>query len=747
MITMGCVLLGIGTIAGGFFYYDRSQKSESLRSRAEEIASLTAKISNMDILLSDFRQKASEDERRIEKLQVEIQTMTGLNISLRDSEASNEAIRKEISVCNDAKTALEMILEQERNRVRTLTSTLNTVRNRVLNLEKAGEDKDKALESLKVELSRLETEKISEKADADRRITALEQRLGLGHTKLSEAEAGIQSRQHQIDALSRSIGEMQAQLQQAGDENQRLQTLLKKVRVDGAAKETQISYLIEEIKRTEDEAARRNAQLKNRIQENVRQIEKERAQVLSLRGQVDTDEKTQAFLEKRFFKLHEQKDQDTIEAGEQIAQLKARIAEQEDNIADKNLQLSEKDRQLTSVQSQLAALKTEMESVAMARENMSTDLFQLKAALETEQRLHKRSAAELTGLRAQTLEEQEAAEKRRINVEQQFSETKARLADARTRIKVLDDRVEKDKAALTSLQNQLSDLDDRLRREQVEAAQRNDQLKRLIKEKEIQLEKATLQILNMRASIETAVGVRSAMPDPISDLRPQSRTNINELLTQLDEKIQNKNRQLEDALGEARKWRTLYEDLGASLDLRRDQVETLQEMVSRMRKEKAAAESQLKEMGTTYTHLIRELHDNLENSEATIKEYQKQLTVTFVDKILFGRAAVTISREGKNVLRKAGKVFKNIRYGKIRVVGHTDRDPIRSQYRKMYPSNWELSSARAAAVARFFQDAIGIAPERMEILGMGYTQPVASNETAEGKAKNRRVEIVIIPNR
>jgi chemotaxis protein MotB len=90
-------------------------------------------------------------------------------------------------------------------------------------------------------------------------------------------------------------------------------------------------------------------------------------------------------------------------------------------------------------------------------------------------------------------------------------------------------------------------------------------------------------------------------------------------------------------------------------------------------------------------------------------------------------------------------VFKKIQYGKIRIVGHTDSDRIRPKYRSKYPSNWELSSARAAAVARFFQDEIGIAAERMEILGMAYTQPVASNETAEGRAKNRRVEIVIIP--
>jgi chemotaxis protein MotB len=86
-----------------------------------------------------------------------------------------------------------------------------------------------------------------------------------------------------------------------------------------------------------------------------------------------------------------------------------------------------------------------------------------------------------------------------------------------------------------------------------------------------------------------------------------------------------------------------------------------------------------------------------------------------------------------------------VSYGKIRIVGHTDNDPLRFKSRRWYRSNWELSGARASSVARFFQHEIGIAPERMETMGLAYTQPIASNETAEGKAKNRRVEIILVP--
>ena len=135
----------------------------------------------------------------------------------------------------------------------------------------------------------------------------------------------------------------------------------------------------------------------------------------------------------------------------------------------------------------------------------------------------------------------------------------------------------------------------------------------------------------------------------------------------------------------------------------------------------------------------------MENKEANIREYKKRLTVTFVNKILFGRADARISPNGRKVLRKTGEALKAVSYGKIRIVGHTDDDPILSKNTRWYHSNWELSGARASAVARFFQKEIGIAPERMETMGLAFTQPIASNETKEGKAKNRRVEIILIP--
>ena len=78
------------------------------------------------------------------------------------------------------------------------------------------------------------------------------------------------------------------------------------------------------------------------------------------------------------------------------------------------------------------------------------------------------------------------------------------------------------------------------------------------------------------------------------------------------------------------------------------------------------------------------------------------------------------------------------------VIGHTDDRPIGPALIKQYPTNWELAGARAASVVRLFDDS-GLTAKRMLAVSVADSQPVASNKTAEGRAKNRRIEIRLRP--
>ena len=144
--------------------------------------------------------------------------------------------------------------------------------------------------------------------------------------------------------------------------------------------------------------------------------------------------------------------------------------------------------------------------------------------------------------------------------------------------------------------------------------------------------------------------------------------------------------------------------------------------------------------------IYNDLKKQIQNQEVTIDQFQKKISVSFVDRILFKTGKATITSEGAKVLRKVGKTLKNVKDKKIRVVGHTDNVAIisKSRYYK-YPSNWELSAARAARVIRFFQKVSGLDPTTMEAVGRSFYDPIASNKTPKGRAQNRRVNIIIAP--
>nr|MEE4269878.1 OmpA family protein [Candidatus Krumholzibacteria bacterium] len=104
----------------------------------------------------------------------------------------------------------------------------------------------------------------------------------------------------------------------------------------------------------------------------------------------------------------------------------------------------------------------------------------------------------------------------------------------------------------------------------------------------------------------------------------------------------------------------------------------------------------------------------------------------------FRSGGAELQEEPRGILDKLTSFFKKFPYS-IKIEGHTDTVPINSP---KFPSNWELSAARAVSVARYFQG-MGLPPDRIAATGMGEFHPIADNGTAEGRAKNRRVEIFL----
>ena len=177
--------------------------------------------------------------------------------------------------------------------------------------------------------------------------------------------------------------------------------------------------------------------------------------------------------------------------------------------------------------------------------------------------------------------------------------------------------------------------------------------------------------------------------------------------------------------------------------------ETLAQMsanLSRSEKERNLAQSAIIRLKSTYAQLVKEFESEIKNKEATISGLKEKLSITFMDDILYDLSEVSVNpKKAKQALEKIGQVLRRNPNNKIVVAGHTDNMPIKMAARDRFPSNWELSAARAAAVVRYFQNQLGIDPARMEIAGHAYYKPVANNDTPQNRSKNRRVEIFIMP--
>jgi len=175
----------------------------------------------------------------------------------------------------------------------------------------------------------------------------------------------------------------------------------------------------------------------------------------------------------------------------------------------------------------------------------------------------------------------------------------------------------------------------------------------------------------------------------------------------------------------------------------RQENETLQSKVTALEVER---DEEVQEMRRTYDDLLVDMRAEIDKGKITITQLEGKLKVNMVDEILFDSGKTDIKPEGIEVLKRVGQVLLNVKDQSISIEGHTDNVPIVGpDLIKKYPTNWELSAARATAVARYLQDQSGVDPHLISATGYGQYQPIASNQTAEGKAENRRIEIVLVP--
>ena len=164
--------------------------------------------------------------------------------------------------------------------------------------------------------------------------------------------------------------------------------------------------------------------------------------------------------------------------------------------------------------------------------------------------------------------------------------------------------------------------------------------------------------------------------------------------------------------------------------------------LERALEELRAREKQAQQRLQVFTEMLNKFKAMIDSGKLRVRVVRGRMVVELAENILFDSGRADLKKEGQEALTQVGGVLSSIANRDFQIAGHTDNIPIKSA---RFPSNWELSTARAVVVTKFLAEK-GVDPARLSAAGYADTQPVASNAEADGRQQNRRIEIVLMPN-
>jgi chemotaxis protein MotB len=184
-------------------------------------------------------------------------------------------------------------------------------------------------------------------------------------------------------------------------------------------------------------------------------------------------------------------------------------------------------------------------------------------------------------------------------------------------------------------------------------------------------------------------------------------------------------------------------DLTGEVSQLEQQLTAIEQSRQQLEGKLSEREKKVNELKGTYDGLVADLRDELASGQVQIEQLRNGIRLNVADEILFPSGSAKLDEGGETVLKKvAAQVVKSP--NRVEVAGHTDDVPISSGLQKRYPTNWELAAARAASVVRLMEQE-GIQGSRLRAASLGQHHPVAANDSEQGRSRNRRIEIKLIP--
>ncbi|MFZ1805027.1 MAG: OmpA family protein [Nitrospira sp.] len=414
--------------------------------------------------------------------------------------------------------------------------------------------------------------------------------------------------------------------------------------------------------------------------------------------------------------------------GQELVQAKRRVTEVEQQLARKEQELMQAKHRVIEVEQQLAAMGKEQDPAQPRRRVTEVELQM--AGKEQELAQAKRRTAEADQQMAGKEQELAQAKRRVTEVEQQLAGKEQELAQAKRRTGDVEQQMAGKEQELAQARRRAGEVEQQLAGKEQELAQ----TKRRAGDVEQQTTKKEQELTQVREELKQVT-------QKLADLNPQ-------LLAKDAELVRAKQLLVEFELNSSKPAAptAAQEESPPSLSLLSvDHNLSLSTLLGSDPEgaDEGEALSSNGDLSKISESLANLLQPELKKGSATLKQRGNKLTLALATSELFSTGDATVTLGGTSLLERIGVVLHGFRYQSIEVAGHTDNMPLRTDPRKGFRDNLELSRTRAEHASQVLING-GLEADRVKAAGYADGKPIATNETDKGRSKNRRMEIVMI---
>ncbi len=265
----------------------------------------------------------------------------------------------------------------------------------------------------------------------------------------------------------------------------------------------------------------------------------------------------------------------------------------------------------------------------------------------------------------------------------------------------------------------------------------------------IKLDEATTELTTATTELQNCTKNKDLLKQENDNLKEENTLSKQEL-EELQNQLKHSNSRINEVLNDKSKHLT---ELSNKLTTKEQELRQKEENLDSLQRAMLTSQEQIKKMKTQLeasNKKLEDIHNKLkqallgfENKGLTIENKNGKIYVSMDEKLLFSSGSWQVSEEGKRALSEMAVILANNTDIDIMIEGHTDNVELKGK--NQIKDNWDLSVMRATSITKILLRGNGIAPQRILPCGRGEYMPIADNKTAEGRAKNRRTEIILSP--